>query len=211
MAAALLRQLSPLYFSSARFFGFASDIRHVSGKDNPVADALPQIEINATMDECHQSILQSWLLHNRTTVSFRCCDSKRTSSSSKISNFQASRFPSFATSLPVVIARAFQHHFAAETSTPCIPCSTPVYGRLSASSQGNIYGLEWTSTPPAEHPACLKCQITKAQRNTVCPLGTFTPPDSRFSHVLLDLSQSPANSSPCGISRYGVPKTMTKD
>ncbi|KAL3205015.1 hypothetical protein MRX96_011334 [Rhipicephalus microplus] len=31
--------------------------------------------------------------------------------------------------------------FHRESSTPCIPCRTPVYVRISASSQGDIYGL----------------------------------------------------------------------
>ncbi|KAL3196368.1 hypothetical protein MRX96_001703 [Rhipicephalus microplus] len=134
----------------------------------------------------HQSILQSWHLHNRTTVSFSCCNSKRISSCLKMSNFQAARFPSFATSLPIVLALTFQHHFAAQSSTPCITCRTLVYVRLSPSSQGdlwpqmNIDVRRWTR-------ACFKCQLIKVQRNTVSPLGTFTPPDSPISHVHLDI------------------------
>ncbi|KAL3228246.1 hypothetical protein MRX96_024032 [Rhipicephalus microplus] len=99
-------------------------------------------------------------------------------------NCQAARFPLFATPLPVVLALTFQHHFGAESSTPCIPCRTPVYVRHSASSQGDIYGLNEHRRPPLD--TCLP-QVPANQRNTISALGTFTPPDSRFSHAHLDL------------------------
>ncbi|KAL3174582.1 hypothetical protein MRX96_001039 [Rhipicephalus microplus] len=44
----------------------------------------------------------------------------------------------------------------------------------------NIHVHRWTC-------ACLKCQLTKIQRNMVNALGAFSPPDSRLSHVHLNL------------------------
>ncbi|KAL3251712.1 hypothetical protein MRX96_000380 [Rhipicephalus microplus] len=102
-----------------------------------------------------------------------------------MSILQVARFSSFATSLLVVLALTFEHLFATESSTPRISCRNPVYVWLIASSQGGINEpridvRRWTR-------ACLKYQLTKVQCNTVSPLATFTPPDSGFSHVHLDL------------------------
>ncbi|KAL3216603.1 hypothetical protein MRX96_032930 [Rhipicephalus microplus] len=41
-----------------------------------------------------------------------------------MSNFQAARFTSFATLLPIDLTHTFQHHFTTESSTPCSPCRT---------------------------------------------------------------------------------------
>ncbi|KAL3173628.1 hypothetical protein MRX96_041451 [Rhipicephalus microplus] len=120
------------------------------------------------------------------TASFRYCDYKITSSSSKMSNLQAARFPSFATPLPNVLALTFQHHFATvfdaldSLSHPGIRSTRRLITGRYLWPRMNIDVRRWTH-------ACLKCQLTKVPRNTVSPLGTFTPPDSWFSHVYLDL------------------------
>ncbi|KAL3238953.1 hypothetical protein MRX96_048009 [Rhipicephalus microplus] len=66
----------------------------------------------------------------------------------------------------------------------------PRYTCDSASSYRAISMASNEHRHPPLETHCIKCQITKVRRNTVNPLGTFTPLDARFSHDHLDLAGS---------------------
>lgn len=166
---------------------FTSDIRHISGKDNPVADALSRVEINATMDE-------------RPPVDFAAmATAQQEDSELQVLRRQENSLKFEDVQLPGCVIP-----LVCDTSTGCprpyvpAPFRRSVFDALHSLSHPGIRATQRLITARYLWPrmnidvrrwtrACLKCQQTKVQRHTVSPLGTFTPPDSRFSHVHLDL------------------------
>ncbi|CAH8490858.1 unnamed protein product [Dicrocoelium dendriticum] len=163
---------------------FTADIRHVSGVDNPVADALsrvnltlqslPTVDLAAmasaqAQDEDIQRTLQSTSLHVQpvplqTTEGTILCDT------------------STGCPRPLVPVSFRRTVFDAlhSLSHPGIRASLKLVTERFVWPRVNKDVRTWAR-------ACLQCQRSKVHRHTRSPLGSFPAPDSRFSHVHLDL------------------------
>nr|XP_037275217.1 uncharacterized protein LOC119167794 [Rhipicephalus microplus] len=166
---------------------FTSDIRHISGKHNPVADALSRIEINAFMNE-------------HPPVDFAAMATAQQDDS----ELQVLRLQENFLKLDDLQLSGCAILLVCDTSTGC-PCPfvparfrRRVFNALNFLSHPGTRATQRLITGRCLRPrmninvrrwlrACLKRQLTTVQCNTVCLLGTVTPPDSRFSHVHLHI------------------------
>ena len=177
------RQVRHLDFISQ----FTSDIRHVSGPDNPVADALSRIHIQAIHQvppvinftdiataQLHDLELKQ-LKENSTSLKFSDIPIEGTNytlvcdiSIGKQRSYLPSqfRYPIFERlhSLSHPGIRATQH----------LLTSNYIWPRINADVR------KWTRN-------CVQCQQNKIHRHTAAPLSTFATPDARFDHVHIDL------------------------
>lgn len=177
------RQLRHLDYISQ----FTSDIRHVKGKDNPVADALSRIDIQAVhqlppstdftaiaaAQQSDQELQQ--LRSTSTSLNFTdvplpgtdyvlVCDQSTGKPRPYIpSTFRYSLFETLH-SLSHPGIRATQHLLTSNYVWPNI----------------NTDVRKWTRN-------CLQCQRNKVHRHVTTPLSTFTTPDARFDHVHVDI------------------------
>jgi len=165
---------------------FTSDLRHVKGSENTVADALSRIGVAA--------------LHTPYTIDLRT-----------IANDQH-HDEELATLLDDTSSLAFTKTLLAEgdayiwcdTSTQCPRPFIPVkhrraiFDQLHNLSHPGIKATQKLITSRFVWPginkdtrdwarACLHCQRAKVQRHAHAPLGTFANPDARFAHIHIDL------------------------
>ena len=164
---------------------FTSDIRHVQGKDNPVADALSRMDINAftapTPPLDYTLIAQAQ--QNGPDLSQLCSTSLR---------LQALPLP-FSTSTILCDMT---------TASPCPYIPAPfhhlVFDQFHNPSHPGILATQrlimerfvWPGINKDIHlwtKSSLTCQRVKVQRHIVTPLGTFTTQDARFDHIHLDI------------------------
>ena len=162
---------------------FTTDIRHVSGSENQVADTLSRIEVNAittlpSIDHTEIALAQqSEGLDNPVT-----------------SSFQFNQYPTSRPNLFLICDDS------TNTSRPYIPPSfrRKVFDSLhSLSHPGVTATLKLISSRFVWHNmkhdvtkwvrTCLSCQRNKIHKHTKAPLGTFLPPGERFSKVHIDL------------------------
>ena len=164
---------------------FTSDIRHIKGANNPVADALSRIEVN--------SLGQQQAIDFETMATAQSNDpelSKLESSSS----LQLSKvpIPASATTLICDLSRGVPR--------PVVPASLRrvVFDKLHSLSHPGVRATERLITARYVWPniktdvrrwaqSCLQCQRAKIQRHTVTPLATFSTPDARFDMVHIDI------------------------
>ena len=163
---------------------FTLDIQHISGKCNTAADALSRLEVNA---------LQADLVINFDALA-----------AAQDTDNEVNQLSGTSLKLTRVPLPASQGTIVCDTSTgtarPYVP--TPfrrsVFEVLHDLSHPGIRATQklitarfvwaginhnrrhWTKT-------CQKCQQCKIHRHTKSPLGTFSTPDVRFTHVHIDL------------------------
>ena len=165
---------------------FTTDIRYTKGLENPVADALSRIEVNAlhskyvidlkeiaaaqetdpdlTQFHTTKSSIELKAMPLPTTDTTILCDISTGVPRPFIpKQFRRSVFDSLhQLSHPSI--RATQHLIIARYVWPGI--------------NGDV--RQWAKT-------CLHCQQSKVQRHTVAPHGTFMTPDSRFDNIHIDI------------------------
>ena len=177
------RQVRHLDFISQ----FTSDIRHVKGTDNPVADALSRVEIHAI--EPHDDI------DFEAMATAQAEDQElSTLQSSSSSSLQLSGVPVPASSMTLIC------DLSTGVPRPVVPESfrRAVFDSLHSLSHPGVRATERLVTSRYVWPniksdvrkwaqSCLQCQRSKVQRHTITPLGTFTTPDARFDMVHIDL------------------------
>lgn len=175
------RQLRHLDFISQ----FSTDIRHIKGSDNIVADALSRVEIDA--------IALTHLEFNKL--------SEEQLQDAEIQNFLSQSSPAL---------KLQKHYFPLENVTlycdlstgtprPFIPESyrTLVFNHIhnishpgiSATSKMISKRFVWPNMNKFIKNAvksCQNCQRAKIHRHTKSPIGTFSSPDARFSHIHID-------------------------
>eukprot|EP00794_Sanderia_malayensis_P015518 gene15518-biopygen11978 len=165
---------------------FTADIRHVTGKDNVVADALSRMEINAVKSSTTATI--DFNLLAQAQQSDPDLPSLQTSSL----QLQAAPLLSFSGTILCDISTA--------TPRPYVPSSFRrlIFDKLHNMSHPGIRATQRLITQRYVWPSiqkdlrnwirsCLQCQRSKIQRHTVSPLGTFAAPDARFDHVHIDI------------------------
>ena len=165
---------------------FSTDIHHVKGVDNSVADALSRVLLNtATLPAAIDFDLMARMQHDDDELN------KLRVSSTSLELKDISLFTGDST-------------IVCDTSTgsprPFVPAAfrRTVFDSLHSLSHPGIRATQrllinrfvWPSINRDIRQwtrSCLSCQRVKVHRHTVTPLGTFTTPDARFSHVHLDL------------------------
>ena len=162
---------------------FTTDIRHIKGIKNSVADALSRLDINSI----HSSIDFSQL-----------ADAQQ--SDEELSQVKASTSLQFC-EVPLPLSNKT---IICDTSTgnprPYVPAlhRRAVFDSLHSVSHPGIRATQKLITQRFIWPgmnkeirqwtkSCLNCQRSKVQRHTVTPFATFSCPDVRFDHVHLDL------------------------
>ena len=164
---------------------FTTDIRHIHGKQNPVADALSRVDIHAlstpTMIDFN---LIAQAQHNDPALT-----SLRASSSLRLQDFP----------LPFS-SGTILCDVTTSTPRPYIPPSfrPAVFASLHNLSHPGIRATQKLLTERFVWPginkdvrqwtrSCTHCQKAKVTRHTAAPIGTFATPDARFDHIHLDL------------------------
>lgn len=180
-------KFSPRQTRQLDFIGqFSSDIRHLSGKENIVADALSRVESIVTpspinyeeiaIEQKSDPTLQEFLKSTATT-SLKLEPLKMSSSSVTVicdTSTQKAR-PYVPCSLQKQIFDQFHNlaHPGVKASTKLI-ASRFVWHDMSR----NI--ADWTKN-------CLSCQQAKVHRHTKSPLTVFNGPQERFRHINIDI------------------------
>ncbi|CAH8562393.1 unnamed protein product [Dicrocoelium dendriticum] len=163
---------------------FTSDIRHLSGANNAVADALSSAEINA--------------LFEHSSIDFQELATAQHQDNQFLQQLQETNLHVKAIPLPDS-SDVLMCDLSTGKPRPVVP---PNYRRIIFDS---IHGLSHPGIRATRKlisdrfvwPAlnkdvqlmvrnCLPCQRSKVQRHTQVPLGNFTVPDARFSHVHID-------------------------
>lgn len=177
------RQMRHLDFISQ----YSTDIRHVQGNKNIVADALSRIEID--------SITQSDMLNFKAFAEAQKNDSE-------IQNFLHDNASSL--HLELKPCQISDHELVCDTSTgtprPFVPTTFRklIFQHLHNISHPGIAATTKLICSRYVWPCmkkqiktwvreCDKCQRSKIQRHTKSPLGTFATPDARFSHIHIDI------------------------
>eukprot|EP00794_Sanderia_malayensis_P020726 gene20726-biopygen17108 len=164
---------------------FTTDIRHITGKENVVADALSRTEVNS--------------LHLASPIDFTLLSKAQQedtdlSQLNDTSSLQLKEFP--IPNAPGTIL------CDTTTSTPRpyvpVPFRRSIFDHLHSLSHPGIRATQNLITARYVWPnintdlrrwtrSCIPCQRSKIQRHTVAPIGTFATPDARFDHVHIDL------------------------
>ena len=165
---------------------FTTDIRHIKGKDNVVADALSRIEINAIADA-------SPSLDYELVAQLQQDDSELKQLHSNPS-LELKLFPAPDTNVDIVCDVSTGH------PRPFIPSKfrRAVFDDLHNLSHPGVRATQRLITERYFWPGmnkdvrqwaqtCIPCQKSKVHRHTMTPIGTFATPDARFDHVHIDI------------------------
>lgn len=163
---------------------FTSDIRHISGVDNIVADTLSRVEeINVGSSIDYASIA------DEQAQDTELIDFIRTSSSL---NFK--KFPVFGTEKEIVcdvstgierpfIPKAFRRHVFESfhnMSHPSIRTTAKLISKKFVWPSMNVEVRSWAKQ-------CLQCQKSKISRHVKSKVGNYEPTSQRFSEIHIDL------------------------
>ena len=171
---------------------FTSDIQHVKGADNQVADALSRINVS-TLSVIEVNGID---LEQMAAAQEEDQEIKHLLTSSKLHRCSLAIKPvSLQFSQTTLLCDVSKG--APRPVVPRVLCEEVfrVLHSLAHSGIGTTQRLiaarfvwphlntdvrNWTRS-------CLQCQQVKVQRHTVTPVGTFTTPDARFAHVHVDI------------------------
>ncbi|GFY09708.1 hypothetical protein TNCV_3696701 [Trichonephila clavipes] len=165
---------------------FSTDVRHINGTRNAVADALSRIEVNQISNsfldfealskaQLEDNELQSFQNDEKSSLVFKrvpspvsateliCDTSTGTPRPFVPHNFRRTIFEHFHNLAHPGVAASFQ-----------LIASRYVWPNMRKTVK------DWVQN-------CIACQRSKVHRHTKTPLGTFALPDARFSHIHVDL------------------------
>lgn len=173
-----LRQMS--YISE-----FTTDVRHVSGRDNPVADALSRLCIGAA---------ERPVLDFAALAAAQKRDTELGQLHTATHSMELREVP-----LPMHDATLWCD-MSTGAPRPFLPAHFRklVFEKLHSLSHPGIRGTQHLVTSRFVWPGmnrdvrqwareCISCQRAKIQRHTITPLSTFATPDARFDHVHVDI------------------------
>ena len=177
------RQVRHLDFISQ----FTSDIQHVKGANNPVADALSRIEVNA-LGKCQDIDFEAMAKAQGQDQDLSALQSS-SSSSLKLSSVPV---PASTTTIVCDLSTGVPR--------PVVPLlfRRAVFDALHSLSHPGVRATERLIASRYTWPnikadvrrwaqSCLQCQRSKVQRHTITPLATFSTPDARFDKVHIDI------------------------
>ncbi|XP_071445090.1 uncharacterized protein [Hetaerina americana] len=176
----LAEKCSPRQFRHLNYIAqFSSDIRHLSGSENVVADALSRVEaVSGAID--YRALARSQAEDDRL------------------------KQPNDSLRLKMMRIPECEFQLYCDVSTPSVrpyvtePFRKPVFDSLHCLSHPGIRAstklvaerFVWPSMRKdcrAWTRACIPCQRAKIHRHTVSPVGGFAPPTQRFEHVHIDI------------------------
>lgn len=183
-------ECSPRQFRHLDFIGqFSTDIRHISGDSNVVADALSRIEqVQSTLDfeslaeEQQDDVeLKKFLEDQSSGLKLKLL---------KIPGTEASVFCDVATrTARPFITKGFRrvafdavHRLSHPGIKATVKLVTQRYVWPSIKSDCR----QWARN-------CIQCQRSKITRHVSAPVGNFVPPSARFEHVHLDIVIMPSS------------------
>ena len=163
---------------------FTTDIQHIKGKDNTVADALSRTPVHAIVDDpiSHELIAEEQktdptLQDVMKNTSLKLQLLPVSSSTSRL--YCDTNLPNPRPYVPPSLRRQIFQHFHG-LSHPSKRATLKLINDRFVWPKMNIDVRQWTST-------CMDCQQCKVYRHTKSPVGTFSNPDARFSHIHVDL------------------------
>ena len=175
------RQLRHLDF----ILQFTCDIRHVSGTDNCVADALSRIEVSTL----HQS---------SPVIDFKAMAAAQ-QSDTEISDLQTSSLQLQPLPIPTSDLTILCD-MSTGVPRPYVPqrFRQTVFDSLHSLSHPSIRATQHLITSRYVWPninkdvrkwarCCIQCQKSKIQRHTTVSLGKFKTPDARFDNIHIDI------------------------
>ena len=162
---------------------FTSDIRHIQGSKNVVADALSRTDIHAL---AHTPHLDFSLLSQaqQEDPELLCLQSSLILKEFPIPDSAGTLLCDTSTGtprpyVPSTYRRLIFDHFHS-IAHPGIRATQRLVTQRYVWPRINKDIRQWTRT-------CQKCQQAKIYRHTKAPIGTFANPDARFDHIHLDI------------------------
>ena len=167
---------------------FTTDIRHVKGNDNSVADALSRAPVNALQGPDIAVDFDAMARAQATDPELRALQSSSSSS------LQLATVPHSSTSVTLVcdmstgtprpfVPSSFRRavfHSLHSLSHPGVKATTQLISDRFVWPNMNTDIKAWTR-------CCIPCQRAKIHRHTLIPLSTFPTPDARFRQIHLDI------------------------
>lgn len=167
---------------------FSTDLRHVKGRDNVVADTLSRPDISA--------------LHTDTRIDFTLlAEAQKTDPELQALLKSESKTSMVLKAVPRITAGGtIVCDVSHGLTRPFVPQShrKAVFNAVHGLSHPGVRATQRAITARFVWPGvnktvrkwaqeCLSCQRSKIHRHVHAPLGTFSNPDARFAHVHLDL------------------------
>ena len=166
---------------------FTTDIQHISGHNNPVADALSRIELNAITS-------QPPVIDFTQLAAAQKEDSQLQQLTQDNSSLSLKSMPAPTTDVMLLC------DVSTGTPRPYVPYKfrKTIFNSLHSLSHPGIRATQKLITTRYVWPninsdvqkwarSCLQCQRSKVHRHTVSPMSTFATPDARFDHLHVDI------------------------
>lgn len=182
-----VEKFSPRQTRQLDYIGqFTSDIRHISGKENVVADALSRLETITAPSPINYNELATGQVNDTELMHLF---SENVSSSLKLKSL---KFPECSNNLicdvstdrvrPYVPLQFRKQIFNSlhDLAHPGIKATVRLIGERFVWQNLNRDVSEWTRN-------CLSCQQSKIHRHTKAPLAKFKGPTERFRHINIDI------------------------
>ncbi|CAK9811170.1 Transposon Tf2-6 polyprotein [Anthophora plagiata] len=174
---------TPRQFRYLDYIGqFTSDIRHVSGKNNEVADALSRVESIAQID--YDQLAESQETNEELKELLEASDTSLCLKRMKIPGSSKDIFCDVSTDRvrPFVTQPFRRRAFLAlhGLAHPGIKATTKLVKQRFIWPSIERDCREWSRS-------CLECQRAKITRHSSAPVGNFSAPSTRFEHIHIDL------------------------
>ena len=161
---------------------FTTDIQHISGSKNVVADALSRINSTKLSDINFADMAK--LQDNDPEVQAALQSSSLDLQKIPLNTSEGTILCDLSTGHPrPIVPREFRRkvfNTLHDISHPGIRATTKLVASRYVWPKMNSDVRSWARQ-------CLQCQTSKVHRHIHSPMGTFSEPDARFSHVHLDI------------------------
>ncbi|GFX57623.1 transposon Tf2-11 polyprotein [Trichonephila clavipes] len=165
---------------------FSTDVRHINGTHNAVADALSRIEVNQISNsfldfealskaQLEDNELPSFQNDEKASLVFKRVPSPVSATELICDTSTGSPRPF----VPQNFRRTIFEHFH-NLAHPGVAASFQLIASRYVWPNMRKTVKDWVQN-------CIACQRSKVHRHTKTPLGTFALPDARFSHIHVDL------------------------
>ena len=183
------RQIRHLDFISQ----FTTDVRHIKGSDNAVADALSHIEANALHSDSADAVFPP-NIDFKDIAAAQQHDTELQQLQSSSTSLQLQSVPLPTSNITLVC------DMSTGVPRPYIPSELrhTIFDALHSLSHPGVRATQrlitahyvWPKIKSDTHKwaqTCLKCQQSKVHKHTMTPHGTFATPDARFDNTHIDI------------------------